>query len=96
MKRDDKQKNVFPVDKIMHSDKILMISEGRNKRARIEGVKKLLLCIESEVKMSRRGELVVFEGRELCCTTYASGAVEVYGEISALRFSPRSEGGEVR
>ena len=56
--------------------RISMINNGRTKRVRIEGAKKLLLCIDREVKISLGEETFHAHGKDLSCVSYASGAVE--------------------
>ncbi len=66
--------------------RISMINNGRTKRVRIEGAKKLLLCIDREVKISLGEETFHAHGKDLSCVSYASGAVEVSGEINEILF----------
>ena len=76
--------------------RISMLDNGRIKRIRVEGAKKLLLCIESEVKLRLAEEVMCVKGRDLSCISYESGAVEVSGCVDHVLFERRaeSEGGD--
>jgi hypothetical protein len=82
--------DVFP------KSRISIIDNGRIKKVRIEGAKKLLLCITKEVKILLTDEILYAEGEDLACTSYASGAIEVAGEITHLRFENKSKAKEGR
>ena len=66
--------------------RISMLDNGRIKRVRIEGAKKLLLCIDKEVKISLGEETLHMHGEGLACFNYSSGAVEVSGEMREILF----------
>lgn len=74
--------------------RISMLDNGRIKRIRVEGAKKLLLCIESEVKLRLAEEILHVKGRELSCISYESGAVEVSGCVEHVFFERRTESEE--
>lgn len=71
--------------------KISMIDNGKIKRIRAEGAKKLLLCIEKEVKILLEEEILLVSGEELSCVNYASGAIEVSGRVQGLSFVKRND-----
>lgn len=81
--------DVFP------KSRLLLADNGESKRARVEGAKKLLLCLEKEIKILLSSEVLHFIGEGLSCTAYASGALEVVGEIREIHFEKKSkkEGG---
>ena len=89
MKGEKKEKitwgDVFP------KSRISIIDNGRMKKIRIEGAKKLLLCIEKEVKILLADEVLRAEGEGLSCTSYASGAIEIAGEITCLFFDSKRQ-----
>lgn len=66
--------------------RISMLDNGRVKRTRIEGAKKLLLCLEKEVKISLGEETLHIYGDALSCTNYTGGAVEISGKMRELSF----------
>lgn len=70
--------------------RISMLDNGRIKRIRIEGAKKLLLCLDGEVKILLREEVLHIFGRELACVSYESGAVEVSGIAERITFEKRT------
>ena len=67
-----------------------MLDNGRIKRVRVEGAKKLLLCLDREVKVALGTEVLRVEGEELSCLNYASGAVEISGKMRAVLFEARA------
>lgn len=69
--------------------RISMLDNGRIKKVRIEGAKKLLLCLETEVKISLKEDTLHIYGKELSCGNYMGGAIEVSGRVSALSFENR-------
>jgi len=73
-----------------------MLDNGRTKRARIEGSKKLLLCLEKEVKISLGDETLLVYGEGLACVSYSDGAVEVSGKIRELAFAETRKAAEGR
>ena len=73
--------------------RISMLDNGRIKRARVEGAKKLLLCLEKEVKISLGAETLRVEGEELSCVNYAAGAVEISGKMRSISFEAKKEEG---
>ena len=75
--------DVFP------KSRIGILDNGEIKKIRIEGARKLLLCIEKEVKIALKTEVFHCFGNHLACVSYASGAVEVTGEIREIRFENR-------
>ena len=94
MKSDTRpRKDGFRLGDIFPKYRIYMLDNGKNQRVRIEGAKKLLLCLEKEVKISLGRELLRVEGEALACINYASGAIEISGNMHALFFE-RKAGGE--
>ena len=81
--------DVFP------KSRISIIDNGRIKKVRIEGAKKLLLCVTKEVKVLLSEEVLRAEGEELVCTSYASGAIEIAGVIYRLFFESKGVAREV-
>ena len=71
--------------------KISMIDNGRMKRIRVEGAKKLLLCIEKEVKILFGEEVLRLVGGELSCVNYAGGAIEITGRVHDMSFEKRND-----
>lgn len=82
--------DVFP------KSRISIIDNGRIKRVRIEGAKKLLLCLAKEVKVLLTDEILHAEGEELACTGFASGAIEITGAVRHLYFEEKGKAREVR
>jgi len=82
--------DVFP------KSRISMIDNGRMKKIRIEGAKKLLLCITKQVVILLTDEILHVEGEGLACTSYASGAIEVTGDVMRLCFESRGREKEAR
>ena len=90
MKSDAKQKkDRLALGDVFPKYRIYMLGNGRTKRARVEGAKKLLLCLEKEVKISLGAEMLRVEGEGLSCMNYASGAVEISGEMRSLFFEAK-------
>ncbi|MBQ9736190.1 MAG: YabP/YqfC family sporulation protein [Clostridia bacterium] len=73
-----------------------MADNGDGKRVRVEGAKKLLLCLEKEIKILLCDEILHFVGEGLSCTAYASGALEVAGTLFEIRFECNAKGGRGR
>ena len=91
-----KEKTSAKKDKITWGDafpkyRISIIYNGRIKRIRIEGAKKLFLCLDREVKISLGEELFRALGQALVCTSYASGALEVSGDVQQILFEKSGE-----
>ncbi len=91
-----KEKATEPRGKITWGDafpkyRISILYNGRVKKVRIEGAKKLFLCLEKEVKISLGEELFRATGHGLVCTSYASGALEVSGDIEQILFEKTKE-----
>ncbi len=82
--------DVFP------KSRITMLDNGKEKKMRVEGAKKLLLCLPAEVKILLAEEILGVSGDSLACTSYASGAIEVCGRIERISFDQRGEGGKRR
>ena len=82
--------DVFP------KSRITMLDNGKVKKVRVEGAKKLLLCLPAEVKILLSEETLGVSGDTLSCTSYASGAIEVCGRIERICFDQRREGGKGR
>lgn len=82
--------DVFP------KSRMTIIDNGKIKRIRIEGARKLLLCLPSEVKILLSEEVLLVSGETLVCTSYASGAIEVDGCVERISFGPRTERGRGR
>lgn len=72
--------------------RISMLDNGKVKRVRIEGAKKLLLCLEKEVKILLGEEILHVYGEALSCTNYAGDAVEVSGKVGDLVFEAKELG----
>ncbi len=72
--------------------RISMLDNGKHKRARIEGAKKLLLCIEKEVKILLGDEVLHIFGESLSCINYQGAAVEVSGLIREIVFEKKEQG----
>ena len=92
----EQRKERITVGDIFPKYRISMLDNGRIKRIRIEGAKKLLLCLENEVKISLGKEVLHIHGYGLSCGSYAGGAVEVLGGMSYLSFEEKAEGGVKR
>ena len=71
--------------------RISMLDNGRVKRARVEGAKKLLLCLEKEVKILLGEEVLHVHGDGLVCVNYAGGAVEISGDIRDVAFEKKEK-----
>jgi len=71
--------------------KIIITGEGRCLRVWTEGVKRILLCLPTAVRLLLSGKVLSLAGRELSCVTYASGSVEIVGEISDISLEHRGE-----
>ena len=71
--------------------RISMLDNGKVKRARVEGAKKLLLCIDREVKILLAEEVLTVHGDALVCINYAGGAVEVSGNIKEVVFEHKEK-----
>ena len=82
--------DVFP------KSRISIIENKKKKKVRIEGAKKLLLCVTKEVKVLLSEEVLRAEGEALVCTSYASGAIEIAGVIYRLFFENKGGAPEVR
>ncbi|MBO5755818.1 MAG: YabP/YqfC family sporulation protein [Clostridia bacterium] len=63
---------------------------GARESVRAEGVKRVLLCTEEEIRLRLRLGGLRVQGKELVCTTYSCGAVEIVGRVEHLHI----EGGE--
>lgn len=92
----EQRKERTTVGDIFPKYRISMLDNGRIKRIRIEGAKKLLLCLENEVKISLGKEILHIYGYDLSCGNYAGGAVEVLGGVTSLSFEEKAEGGVKR
>lgn len=90
MKLDGKRKKErLALGDVFPNYRIYMLDNGRIKRVRVEGAKKLLLCLEKEVKISLGTEMLRVEGEGLSCSNYASGAVEISGRMRGIFFETR-------
>lgn len=78
--------DVFP------KSRITMLDNGKFKKVRVEGAKKLLLCLPSEVKILLSEEVLSVSGDGLACTSYASGAIEVGGCVVRMGFDKKGGG----
>ena len=87
-----RKKERFDLGDVFPKYRIHMLDSGRTKRMRIEGAKKLLLCLEKEVKVSLGTEVLLVEGEGLSCMNYASGAVEISGDMRAVFFKAKAGG----
>ena len=72
--------------------RISMLDNGKVKRVRVEGAKKLLLCLEKEVKILLGEEILHVYGEALSCINYAGDAVEVSGKVGNLVFEAKELG----
>ena len=88
----EQRKERTTVGDVFPKYRISMLDNGRIKRIRIEGAKKLLLCLENEVKISLGKEVLHVYGKGLACMNYNSGAVEISGEMTTLSFLKKTEG----
>ena len=93
-KREKKERVSF--GDIFPKYRISMLDSGRTKKVRVEGSKKLLLCLEKEVKISLGEETLHIYGDELSCVNYTGGAVEISGKIRDLSFESREHREEKR
>ena len=69
--------------------RISMLDNGSIKRVRVEGAKKLLLCVEKEVKILLPQEVLHINGSTLTCVKYGGDAVEVSGNIHEITFEEK-------
>ena len=69
--------------------RVSMLDNGSIKRVRVEGAKKLLLCMEKEVKILLPAETLNIYGSALNCVNYAKDAVEVSGNIRQVVFDAK-------
>ena len=96
MKSDTKRKNGhFVLGDFFPKYRISMLDNGKEKRIHVEGAKKLLLCLEKEVKIFMGMETVRVEGESLACVNYANGMIEISGKVRTIFFETRV-GGEDR
>ena len=65
---------------------------GNGERLRVEGVKRVLLCTEAEVCLRLRQRCLRVQGKELVCTTFSCGAVEIVGQVEHIRIEGRTQG----
>ena len=72
--------------------RVSMLDNGTVKRVRVEGAKKLLLCLEKEVKILLAEEVLHIYGDALSCMNYAGNAVEVSGRVRELTFEAKETG----
>ena len=66
--------------------KIVIVNQGRSFLVLVEGAKRVLLCMPSRVRVLLKGRILCLSGQGLLCTTYASGAIEIAGELSEIKF----------
>ena len=94
-KREERQQRKVVWGDVFPKSRLLLADNGEVKRVRVEGANKLLLCLEKEIKILLSAEVLHFTGDGLSCTAYASGALEVAGEIREIHFERKSkkEGG---
>lgn len=88
--RDGKKERVTWGD-VFPKYRISMLDNGKIKRVRVEGAKKLLLCIEREVKIHMGTEIFKISGQELSCINYTGGAIEISGKVDAMFFEETCE-----
>ena len=72
--------------------KMIITGDGRHLRVWTEGVKRILLCLPTTVRLLLSGRVLSLAGRELSCVTYASGGVEIIVEIWDISLEHRGEG----
>lgn len=66
--------------------KISIIKKGRKLSLWVEGGEKLLLCLESCVRILLKSDVLCLTGKELSCLSYATGAIEIAGHIESILF----------
>lgn len=67
---------------------------GREDAVRAEGVKRILVCLDTEVSLRlRAGGLHVY-GERLVCTTFSNGAVEITGRVTRVCIEGRERSSE--
>ena len=64
---------------------------GNKERLRAEGVKRVLLCTETEVFLRLRQGSLRVQGKDMVCTTFSCGAVEIIGRIEHIRIEGREQ-----
>ena len=62
---------------------------GKRENIRAEGVKRVLLCTEEEIRLRLRSGGLRVQGKGLVCTTYSCGAVEIVGRVEHLHIEGR-------
>ena len=85
-----KQKTKAPAVPFLREPVTLFFSEREKLRA--EGVKRILLCTEEEVCLRLRMGSLRVQGKDLVCTTFSCGAVEIIGQIEHIRIEGRRRG----
>ena len=68
------------------SVKISIIKKGRSLSLWVEGGKKLLLCLESCVRILLERDVLCLTGNDLSCLSYATGAIEISGCVESILF----------
>ena len=72
--------------------KIIIVNQGRSFSVLTEGTKRVLLCMPTRVRIRLKSTVLCLYGSGLLCTTYASGAIEITGELEQIKFeSTRTE-----
>lgn len=85
-----KQKTKTPAVPFLREPVTLFFA--KQERLRAEGVRRVLLCTDGEVCLRLRTGSLRVQGRDLVCTTFSCGAVEVIGAIEDIRIERRGEG----
>ena len=92
MRKNEKVKRQPPPLFYFHAVKISAVRHKDMTVLRIEGARKLLLCLAHEVKIVLDEEILTVKGAALACTTYASGAIELEGHVEHMSFEGRRQG----
>ena len=88
--RKREKKSANPLENIPSGVRIMIISQGRSLSVWVEGAQRLLLCLGHSVRILLKNEILCLYGNGLLCMTYASGAIEVKGNVEELKFEPSS------
>lgn len=71
----------------LESGRVEIVDAGGCKELLILGVVRILRFGEEKMAFARRHDNITVEGSALSCVSYASGAVGIRGQVSALFFS---------
>ena len=72
---------------------ISMTLEVNKKTALVSGVEKIIEYTDKVISLDDRNGRLVFEGEMLECLTYASGAIEISGDIKHITFALEEKDG---